>query len=222
MKEKTSQYYEELLKKEYPDICQARLEKIKKMVCNIVVYEVLFALVAYGAYDYIVRNLELFNDYSIVWKGIILGIAAAIIPPLLFKTTLELITPTWAGVITNIKYEMRYPQPTGVAYRGVNRSNPQEFMKMKIETDKSKKKTLAYRSHMNSALQKGDRIVKFRGFQFPVEETESEKHYICVVCGRIVKKDVKSCPTCQHSIIDLHGAAQPKDIWAQFDYADFG
>ncbi len=222
MKEKNPRYYEELLKKEYPDVYNTRQKKVKKMIRNIVIYELFFALMAYGAYDYIVRNLELFNDYSIVWKGVILGVIAAVVPPLLFKTTLELITPTWAGVITNIKYEMRYPQPTGVAYKGVNRSNPQEFMKMRIKTDKGQKKTLACRSHMNSALQKGDRIVKFRGFHFPVEETESEKHYICVVCGKIAKKDVKTCPACRHSIIDLHGAAQPKDIWAQFDYADFG
>lgn len=225
MKEKNAKYYNDLLKNEYPDLYAAKQRKIKKMIKNIIIYEICFLLVAYGAYDYIVRNLSLFNDYSIVWKGIILGIIAAIVPPFCFRTTYELLGGTWAGTITKIKYEMRYPQPTGNAKMQANGritsagklGGGQEFMKMKLETDKGRKKTLAYRSHINSVLKDGDRIVKFRGFAFPAEEVEKEERYICIVCGKVVKKDVKECPACNHSIVDLHKAQQPKDVWAQFD-----
>ena len=221
MNEKNGKYYDALLKREYPRLYEAKQKKLRKMMRSICIYELFFAAVAYGAYDYIIRNLEIFDDYSIVWKGIIFGVIAAIIPPLLFKTTLELITPTWTGTITSIKYELRYPQPTGVEYKGINRTNPQEFMKIKAETPKGKKKTLAFRSHLNQALQNGDTIVKFRGFTYPAEITEQEKHYVCIVCGRLAKKGAKECSACQSPIVDLHAAEQPKDVWAQFDYADF-
>ena len=229
MKEKNSKFYDGLLKNEYPDLYQLRRQKIKKMIKNIVIYEICFLIVAYGAYDYIVRNLALFNDYSIVWKGIVLGIIAAVFPPFCFRSTYELLGGTWAGTITAIKYEMRYPQPAGgVRSQTTGRitstaklGNGQEFMKMRLVTDKGKKKTLAYRSHINSVLKDGDRIVKFRGFAFPAEEVESEERYICIVCGKVVKKDVKECPRCNHSIVDLHKAQQPKDAWAQFDHAEF-
>ena len=229
MAEKNSKFYEDLLKKEYPDLHRLRQQKTKKMIRNILIYEIIFLLVAYGAYDYIVRNLALFGDYSVVWKGIILGVIAAVVPPFCFKTTYELLGKTWAGTITNIKYEMRYPQPVGGARSQTTGritstaklGNSQEFMKMKLVTDKGKKKTLAYHSHINSVLKDGDRIVKFRGFTFPAEEVENEERYICIVCGKVVKKDVTECPRCNHSIVNLHKAQQPKDIWAQFNYAEF-
>jgi hypothetical protein len=113
------------------------------MIRNILIYEIIFLLVAYGAYDYIVRNLALFGDYSVVWKGIILGVIGAIVPPFCFKTTYELLGKTWAGTITNIKYEIRYPQPVGGARSQTTGritstaklGNSQEFMKMKLVTD---------------------------------------------------------------------------------------
>ena len=226
MTEKNAKFYDNILKNEYPDLYRARQKKTKRMIKNIVIYEICFLLVAYGAYDYIVRNLALFGDYSVVWKGIILGVIAAIVPPFCFKTTYELFGKTWAGTITKIKYEMRYTQATGGVRAdkftgGSKLGGAQEFMKMRLVTDKGKKKTLAYRSHINSVLKDGDRIVKFRGFPFPAEEVEKEERYICIVCGKVVKKEVKKCPRCEHSIINLHQAQQPKDVWAQFDYAEF-
>ena len=231
MKEKNAKFYDEILKNKYPDLYRTRQQKTKKMIKNIVIYEIFFLLVAYGAYDYIVRNLALFNDYSIVWKGIILGVIAAIVPPFCFRSTYELLGGTWAGTITKIKYEMRYTQAVGganmrsagsVGLAGTGKlGGGQEYMKMRLVTDKGKKKTLAYRSHINSVLKDGDRIVKFRGFIFPAEEVEKEERYICIVCGKVVKKGVDECPGCNHSIINLYQAQQPKDIWAQFDYAEF-
>ena len=221
MKEKTPEYYDKLLEKEYPDIYGTKQKKIKKMIRNIAIYEIFFLLVAYGAYDYIARNIDLFSDYSIVYRGVIMGVILAVIPPLLFESTKVLIEKTWVGTIDSIKYEMRYPQTSGALTKSINRSHPKEFMKIKVDIGKNRKKTVAFRSHLNQALQKGDRIVKFRGFQFPVEDTESEKYYICIVCGKIVKKGVKHCPACEHSIVDLHQAVQPKDVWSEFDYAKF-
>lgn len=229
MTEKNAKFYDQLLKKEYPDLYAVRQRKVRKMIRNIVLYEIAFILVAYEAYDYIVRNLAMFGDYSIVWKGIILGVLAAVVPPLCFRTTYELFGGTWAGTISSIKYEMRYQQPAGGAkmqpsgrISSTGRlGNGQEFMKMRLVTDNGKKKTLAYRSHINSVLKQGDRIVKFRGFAFPAEEVEKEERYICIVCGRVHKKGVKECPACNHSIVNLHEATQPKDAWAQFDYAEF-
>lgn len=225
MKEKNSAFYDELLKTEYPDLYRARRQKVKKMIKNIVIYEICFLLVAYGAYDYIVRNLAMFNDYSIVWKGIVLGIIAAIVPPFCLRSTYELLGGTWAGTVTDIKYEMRYTQTAGSAkmqpngrITGIGRlGNAHEFMKMRLVTDKGKKKKLAYRSHINSVLKKGDRIVKFRGFAYPAEEVEQEERYICIVCGNVVKKNVAECPKCNHSIVNLCQAQQPKDVWAQFE-----
>lgn len=224
MKEKNSRFYDELLKNEYPDLYKLKQQKVKKMIKNIVIYEIFFLLVAYGAYDYIVGNLAMFNDYSIVWKGIILGVIAAIVPPFCFRSTYELLGGTWAGTITKITYEIRYTQAVGSVRAdrftgGSKLGNAQEYMKMRLVTDKGKKKTLAYRSHINSVLKDGDRVVKFRGFTFPAEEVEKEEHYICIVCGKVVKKGVNECPKCGHSIINLHKAQQPKDAWAQFDYA---
>ncbi len=221
MNVKNAKYYDELLKKEYPELYGLRQQKIAKMIRNIVIYEIFFALFAYGAYDYIQRSIALTKETDIIWKALIVGAVALVVPPLLFKSTLELIVPTWVGNIVSIKYEMRYPQPTGVEYKGVNRSNPQEFMKIKVETEKGKKKTVAFRSHLNQALQKGDRIVKFRGFTYPTEVTEQEKLYVCIVCGKLAKKGEKECRACHRPIVDLHTAGQPKDVWAQFDYAEF-
>jgi DNA-directed RNA polymerase subunit RPC12/RpoP len=221
MKEKTPLYYDRLLEKEYPDIYKTRQGKIKKMIRNIIIYELFFLLVAYGAYDYITRNIALFSDRSIVYRGLILGVIFAVIPPLLFESTGALLEKTWVGTIDSIKYEMRYPQTSGALSKSINRSHPKEFMKIKVDIGKKRKKTVAFHSHFNQALQKGDRIVKFRGFQFPVEDTESEKYYICIVCGKIVKKGVKQCPACEHSIVDLHKAALPKDVWAELNYAKF-
>ena len=220
MTDKNANFYEELLKKEYPDLCEYRKRKLGKMIKNIVIYEIVFALVAYGAYDYIARNVAFWGDTTIVWKGIIVGLILAVIPPFLFKTTAEMRGKTWVGEITSIKYELRYPQPTGSS-RGINIRNAKEFMNMKVDIGKKKKKKLVCHSHINQALKNGDRIVKFRGFPFPAEEVEKEDRYICIVCGKVVKKDVKECPACHHSIIHLHEAAQPKDVWAQFDDNDF-
>ena len=226
MKEKNSRFYDELLKNEYPDLYKLKQQKVKKMIKNIVIYEIFFLLVAYGAYDYIVGNLAMFNDYSIVWKGIILGVIAAIVPPFCFRSTYELLGGTWAGTITKITYEIRYTQAVGSVRAdrftgGSKLGNAQEYMKMRLVTDKGKKKTLAYRSHVSSAFKKGDRIVKFRGFPFPAEEAENEELLICIVCGKVVKKDVNECPKCSHSIVNLHKATAPKNVWAEFDYAEF-
>ena len=225
MKEKNAKFYDELLKSEYPDLYATKQRKIKKMIKNIVIYEILFLLVAYGAYDYIVRNLALFGDYSVVWKGIVLGVILLIVPPLCFKTTYELLVKTWAGTITKVKYEMRYTQAVGGAKMQSNGrlagtgklGDGQEFMKMKLLTDKGKKKTLAYRSHIESVLKEGDRVVKFRGFAYPAEEVEREERYICIVCGKVVRKNTCKCPQCEHSIVDLYKAQQPKNVWAEFD-----
>ena len=225
MKEKNAKFYDELLKKEYPDLYAIKQRKVKRMIRNIVIYEIFFLLVAYGAYDYIVRNLAMFNDYSVVWKGIILGVILLFVPPLCFKTTYELLGGTWAGTITKIKYEMRYTQASGGVRAGrpsvAKLGNSQEYMKMRLLTDKGKKKTLAYRSHIESVLKEGDRVVKFRGFAYPAEEVEREERYICIVCGRVVKKGTAECPRCNHSIVDVHKSTLPKDVWAQFDYAEF-
>jgi len=229
MQEKTAKFYDELLKSEYPDLYVLKRRKIGKMIKNIVIYEIFFLVVAYGAYDYILRNLAQFNDYSVVWKGIILGVILAFVPPLCFRSTYELFGSTWAGTIVKVKYEMRYSQPTGGAKSQTagritstaKLGNAQEFLKMKLMSDKGKKKTLAYRSHIDSVLKEGDRIVKFRGFPYPAEEVEKEERYICIVCGKVVKKNTQECPRCNHSIVDLHKAQQPKDAWAQFDYAKF-
>lgn len=226
MKEKNAKFYDELLKKEYPDLYAIKQRKVKRMIRNIVIYEIFFLLVAYGAYDYIVRNLAMFNDYSVVWKGIILGVILLFVPPLWFKSTYELFGKTWAGTIAKVKYEMRYTQAKdGVRadkFTGGSKfGGGQEFMKMKLLTDKGKKKTLAYRSHIESVLKEGDRVVKFRGFAYPAEEVEREERYICIVCGRVVKKNESKCPRCEYSIVDLYKAQQPKDAWAQFDYAEF-
>ena len=229
MKEKNAKFYDELLKREYPDLWRARQLKVKKMIRNIVIYEIFFLLVAYGAYDYIVRNLAMFGDYSVVWKGIILGVILFVVPPLCFKTTHELFGKTWAGKITNVKYEMRYSQTaSGAKIHSSGRitstgriGNGQEFMKMKLLTDNGKKKTLAYRSHIESVLKEGDRVVKFRGFAYPAEEVEREERYICIVCGKVVRKNICNCPQCEHSIVDLYKAQQPKDVWAEFDNAEF-
>ena len=226
---KNAKFYDELLKNEYPDLYATKQRKIKKMIKNIVIYEILFLFVAYGAYDYIVRNLAMFGDYSVVWKGIVLGVILLIVPPLCFKTTYELFGKTWAGKITNVKYEMRYYQiASGAKIHSSGRitstgriGNGQEFMKMKLLTDKGKKKTLAYRSHIESVLKEGDRVVKFRGFAYPAEEVEKEERYICIVCGKVVSKKEVKCPRCEYSIVKLYEAQQPKDVWAQFDNVEF-
>ena len=219
MTEKNAKYYEELLKKEYPALVEYRRQKSQKMIKNVVVYEIIFALVAYGAYDYIRRSLEFWGDTSIIWKGLIIGVALAVIPPLFFKSTAEMRGKTWAGTISAIKYELRYPQPENS--RSFNCRNAQEYMKMTVDVGKKKPKKLAFRSHISQALKVGDRIVKFKGFPYPAEDAESEVRYICVVCGNVVKKEVGECPRCRLPIIKLHKAAQPKDVWAQFDDNDF-
>jgi DNA-directed RNA polymerase subunit RPC12/RpoP len=225
MKEKNAKFYDDVLKNEYPDLWRARQLKVKKMIRNIVIYEIFALLVAYGAYDYIMRNLALFNDRSIIWKGIVFGVILAVIPPLWFKSTYELFGKTWAGTITKVKYEMRYTQASGGVRAGrpsvAKLGNSQEYMKMRLLTDNGKRRTLAYRSHINSVLKDGDRIVKFRGFAYPAEEVEKEERYICIVCGRVVKKGTAECPRCNHSIVDVHKSTLPKDVWAQFDYAEF-
>ena len=220
MTEKNAKYYDEILKDQYPDLYRVRQQKIKKMIKNIVIYEIMFLIFACAAYDYIVRNLAFWGDYTIVWKGIILGVIAAIVPPLCFPLTCELLPKTLFGTVINVKFEMRYPQSAGIN-RGINRSNAQEYVKIKIENDKKRKKMLAYRSHVSAVFGEGDRIVKFRGLAYPVKESENNECLICAVCGKIVKKEVEKCPNCCHSIINLHQAKQPKDVWAQFDYAEF-
>jgi hypothetical protein len=215
MTQKNAKFYEELLKKEYPQLIAHRNGKRRKMWRNVIFYEIAFAAVAYGAYDYIVRNLAFWGDVSIVWKGIIVGLILAIIPPFFFKTSIDMRGKTVVGDIESIKYEIRFPQ-TGNT-RALNYKNGQEFMKMKVNVGKKKPLTISYRSHISQALKQGDRIVKFKGFPFPAEEVEKEERYICVVCGRVVKKDVKDCPACSLPIIHLYEAAQPKDIWAQFE-----
>lgn len=216
MKPLNAKRYEELLKSEYPDLYALRKQRKRKMIRSILIYELLFALFSFGAYDYIIRSIEMNHDTDIILKAVIFGIAAMIIPPFLFKSTLDMLSPTWVGTIVSVKYEMRYPQSNDAFSRYINRSHPQEYMKMRIETDKKKKTTISLRSHMNSALQQGDRIVKFRGFVYPTEISEVEKLFVCIVCGKVVKKEVCKCPSCLHSIVDLHTASLPKDIWAEF------
>lgn len=220
MTEKNAKFYEELLKKEYPELVEYRNRQFGKMVKNIVLYELFFAAVAYGAYDYIARNIAFWGDTSIIWKGIILGAILAILPPFFFKSTGTMTGKTWVGNIISIKYELRYPQPQG-GERAFNIRNAQEFMKMKVDTGKKRPKTISFRSHISQALKSGDRIVKFQGFPFPTEEVENEERYICIVCGKVVKKNVKECPACHYPIVHLHEAALPKDIWAQFDDNNF-
>ena len=69
MTEKNAKYYDEILKDQYPDLYRVRQQKIKKMIKNIVIYEIMFLIFACAAYDYIVRNLAFWGDYTIVWKG---------------------------------------------------------------------------------------------------------------------------------------------------------
>ena len=229
MQEKNSKFYDSLLKKEYPDLYAMRKKNIIKMICNIVIYEAIFLAVAVSAVDYIKKSVALTGETDIIWKAVILGAILLIIPPLCFKSTYTMLRPTWAGTITDIKYEMRYTQsagnarmmPSGRIAGSVRVGTANEFMEMKLETDSGKKRKLAYRSHINSVLKQGDRIVKFRGFQFPAEEVEKEERYICIVCGKVVKKDVNECPCCGHSIVNIHKATQPKDVWAEFNYSDF-
>jgi len=229
MQEKNSKFYDEILKKEYPDLYAERKKKLIRMIRNILIYEAIFIAVAISAVDYIKNSIALTRETDIIWKAVVLGIILLIVPPFCFKSTYTFIRPTWAGTITDIKYEMRFTQPAGNARMqpsgriagsvrvGVSR----EFMEMKLLSDKGKKRKLAYRSHINSVLKQGDRIVKFRGFPYPAEEVEKEERYICVVCGKVVKKDVKECPACEFSIVNIHKATQPKNVWAEFEYPEF-
>ena len=229
MQEKGSKFYDEVLRKEYPDLYAERQKRRRKMIRNILIYEAIFIAVAISAVDYIKKSIAVSGDTDIIWKAVLLGIILLIVPPFCFKSTYSFIRPTWAGTITDIKYEMRYTQsagnarmqPSGRIAGSVRLAGDKEFMEMKLLSNKGKKRKLAYRSHINSVLKQGDRIVKFRGFPYPAEEVEKEERYICVICGKVVKKDVTECPVCNHSIIDIHKATQPKDVWAEFNYADF-